>query len=71
MDFESLLLFHPSFWPDLYAISFIYHFKFVKSYGGGQTAVEKLRIIDDYAFDSPIATHLREQDNKPLGREAH
>ncbi|HYZ60283.1 MAG TPA: hypothetical protein VE544_11555 [Nitrososphaeraceae archaeon] len=31
----------------------------VKSYTGGQTAVEKMRMVDDHACNSPIATHLR------------
>jgi hypothetical protein len=37
----------------------------VKSYTGGQTAVENMRMADDHACNSPIDTHLREQDNKP------
>jgi hypothetical protein len=31
----------------------------VKSYTVGQTAVENMRMVDDHAYSSPIATHLR------------
>jgi hypothetical protein len=31
----------------------------VKSYTGGQRAVENMRMVDDYACNSPIATHLK------------
>jgi hypothetical protein len=57
--FRATPSFPSSFLPDLCAIAFIYHFQLVKSYTVSQKAVENMRMVDDHAYNSPIATHLR------------
>ena len=49
-------------WSDSLELNII---QLVKSYTGGQTAVENMRMVDDHACNSPIGTHLRARDNKP------